>query len=149
MIINYSKIFIIILYYINKMTTNPELSILLSLIIELRSLIKFHPLWKFIIGIRLNESILLKYKNDRYLFKIIEEDDSTIIYSIKIFINEIHNENCEEFYMSLSFMNNKIEISQYNINVDIFEENDRYISISSLLETSSHGQQRVELEYWN
>ena len=131
------------------MTTNPELSIFLSLIIELRSLIKFHSIWEYITEIRLNESIHLRYRNDRYLFKIIEEDDLTIIYSVKIFINGIHNENCEEFYMSISFMKNKIEISQYNINVDPIEEDDRYISVSSLLETSSHGQQRVELEYWN
>ena len=132
------------------MTTNPELSIFLSLIIELRSLIKFHSIWDYIIGIKLNESVYLRYRNDRYLFKIIEEDNLRIIYSIKIFINEIHNENCEEFYMSISFMNNKIEISEYNINVNpIEEEDDRYITISSLLETSIHDQQRVELEYWN
>ena len=132
------------------MTTNPELSIFLSLIIELRSLIKFHSIWEYIIGIKLNESVYLRYRNDRYLFKIIEEDNLRIIYSIKIFINEIHNENCEEFYMSISFMNNKIEISEYNINVNpIEEEDDRYITISSLLETSIHDQQRVELEYWN
>jgi len=131
------------------MTTNPELSIFLSLIIELRSLIKFHSIWEYIIGIKLNESIYLRYRNDKYLFKIIEEDNLRIIYFIKIFINGIHNENCEEFYMSISFMNNKIEISEYNINVNPIEEDDRYISISSLLDNSIYGQQKIELEYWN
>lgn len=137
-------------YYLYKMTTNPELSIFLSLIVELRSLIKFHPLWEYIIGIRLNEDIQLRYKRNNFLFKIIEEDDVTIIYSIKIFINENHNENCEEFYMSVSFLNDKIEFTQYDINVYPNEEdNDKYISIASLLESSIHCEQRVELEYWN
>ena len=36
--------------------------------------------------IRLNESILLRYKSNTYLFKIIGEDNLNIFYSVKIYI---------------------------------------------------------------
>lgn len=167
MIVNYyyNLYYIIIYYYILLiMATNPELSNFLSLILELRSLVKFHPLWKYITGIALNEYIKLRYQNNSILFKIIEEDEIKIIYSVKIFINEIEYEDSEEFYMSISFVNQKIEISQHTFYVDPLEGeddekeneentidcNDQYISISKLLKKNSEiCNDIVELEWWN
>jgi hypothetical protein len=136
------------------MATEPQLKIFLQLIEELKSLVKFHPIWDFIMRLKFGNFIILRYLSNSYYFRIHEDNDERIIFVVKVFINHIEDENSAEFFLSISFGVN-IKISQYHNYIDPLEGDegdDEDDSLNKLLEITKYESQNsngnVILDYW-